>query len=63
MSNIFKDNEFLTFAFKVIVVHSATYFFFGLLMSNIFDYASIFQQEVIRDSSFGAKMLYINKLG
>jgi hypothetical protein len=40
---------FLTFALKVIVAHTATYFIFGIIMSNVFDYAEIFQREIIRD--------------
>jgi len=41
--------DFLYFAGKVIVVHTVTYFLFGLIMSNVFDYGRIFQQEIIRD--------------
>ena len=41
--------EFLIFAGKVVLIHTATYFVFGLIMSNVFDYGRIFQQEVIRD--------------
>lgn len=40
---------FLAFALKVIVAHMATYFIFGIIMSNVFDYAEIFQREIIRD--------------
>ena len=40
---------FLTFALKVIVAHTATYFIFGIIMSNVFDYGEIFQREIIRD--------------
>lgn len=40
---------FLIFAGKVIVVHTVTYFVFGLIMSNLFDYGRLFQQEIIRD--------------
>lgn len=41
--------EFLIFAGKVALVHTVTYFVFGLIMSNLFDYGRLFQQEVIRD--------------
>jgi len=41
--------EFLIFAGKVALVHTVTYFVFGLIMSNLFDYGRIFQQEIIRD--------------
>ncbi len=41
--------EFIPFATKVIVVHCLTYFVFGLIMSNLLNYAEIFQREVIRD--------------
>ncbi len=44
-----KIKEFILFAFKVIIAHSITYFIFGLIMSNIFDYGELFQQEIIRD--------------
>lgn len=40
---------FLIFAGKVALVHTLTYFVFGLIMSNLFDYGRLFQQEVIRD--------------
>lgn len=40
---------FFAFALKVIVAHMATYFIFGIIMSNVFDYAEIFQREIIRD--------------
>lgn len=41
--------EFLSFAGKVVLVQTVTYFIFGLLMSNLFNYGRLFQQEVIRD--------------
>ncbi|HAD06246.1 MAG TPA: hypothetical protein DCE76_03720 [Anaerolineaceae bacterium] len=41
--------DFFVFAGKVIVVHTVTYFLFGMIMSNVFDYGNIFQQEIIRD--------------
>lgn len=37
------------FALRVIVVHTLTYFIFGIIMSNAFDYGEIFQREIIRD--------------
>jgi hypothetical protein len=40
---------FLMFAIRVMIVHTITYFIFGLLMSNIFDYGEIFKREIIRD--------------
>ena len=40
---------FLAFALKVIVAHMATYFIFGIIMSNVFDYGEIFQRKIIRD--------------
>lgn len=46
---------FLIFAGKValgtlmFLVHTVTYFVFGLIMSNLFDYGRLFQQEIIRD--------------
>lgn len=44
-----RRKEFFTFTIKVIVTHSLTYFIFGLIMSNIFDYGRIFQQEIIKE--------------
>jgi hypothetical protein len=40
---------FLAFALRVIVAHMATYFIFGIFMSNVFDYGEIFKREIIRD--------------
>jgi hypothetical protein len=40
---------FLSFTLRVIIAHTATYFIFGILMSNVFDYAEIFKREIIRD--------------
>jgi hypothetical protein len=41
--------EFIQFAIKVILVHFLTYFFFGMVMSNLLNYERLFQQEIIRD--------------
>jgi len=41
--------HFTPFALKVIVVHTLTYFFFGLIMSNIFNYDELFRMEIIGD--------------
>lgn len=40
---------FLAFTLKVIVAHTLTYFIFGIIMSNVFDYGEVFKREVIRD--------------
>jgi hypothetical protein len=40
---------FIVFALRVIVVHTVTYFVFGIIMSNVFDYGEIFKREIIRD--------------
>jgi hypothetical protein len=40
---------FIAFALKVIVAHMTTYFIFGIIMSNVFDYGEIFKREIIRD--------------
>lgn len=40
---------FLVFALRVIIAHTLTYFVFGILMSNIFDYGEVFRREIIRD--------------
>lgn len=40
--------RFPGFAVRVIVLHMLTYFIFGILASNVFDYKEIFKQEVIR---------------
>jgi len=42
-------SEFLGFAGKVVLVQTITYFIFGLIMSNLFNYERLFQQEIIRD--------------
>ena len=44
-----RDKRFLAFAGKVVVVHTVTYFIFGLIMSNLFNYGRLFEQEIIRD--------------
>ena len=41
--------KILKFSFKSIIVHTFTYFVFGLIMSNLFDYEKIFQMEIIKD--------------
>jgi hypothetical protein len=40
---------FLMFSVRVMIAHTITYFLFGLIMSNVFDYGEIFKQEIIRD--------------
>jgi hypothetical protein len=40
---------FAGFAVRAMVVHTATYFFFGILMSHLLGYARVFQLEPIRD--------------
>ena len=40
---------FAAFVIRVIVAHTATYLIFGILMSNVFNYAEIFKREIIRD--------------
>jgi hypothetical protein len=37
------------FTLRVIIAHILTYFVFGIIMSNIFDYGEIFKREIIRD--------------
>lgn len=37
------------FAFRVIVAHTLTYFIYGIIMSQIFDYNAIFAREIIRE--------------
>jgi len=41
--------EFLGFALRVIITHTLTYFIFGMIMSNVFDYGEVFKREIIRD--------------
>ena len=41
--------SFFAFALRVIIAHMATYFLFGIIMSNVFDYAEVFKREIIRD--------------
>jgi hypothetical protein len=40
---------FLRFTWKVVVTHTLTYFIFGLIMSNLFHYERLFEQDIIRD--------------
>lgn len=40
---------FFGFALRVIIAHMLTYFVFGIIMSNVFDYGEVFQREIIRD--------------
>ena len=40
---------FTRFALRVIVAHTLTYFIYGIIMSNMFDYNAIFAREIIRD--------------
>jgi len=41
--------EFINFSIKSIVVHTLTYFIMGLVMSNVFNYGDLFQQDIIKD--------------
>ena len=41
--------SFSEFALRVIIVHMATYFILGIIMSNVFNYEEIFKREIIRD--------------
>jgi hypothetical protein len=49
MSTTNNWKTFFAFALRVIVVHMATYFIFGIIMSNVFEYGEIFKREIIRD--------------
>jgi hypothetical protein len=40
---------FLGFGLRVIVAHMLTYFVFGMIFSNVFNYGEIFKREIIRD--------------
>jgi hypothetical protein len=40
---------FPIFALRVVIAHTLTYFIFGMIMSNVFDYGEIFKREIIRD--------------
>src|SRR5512145_2902484 len=42
-------HTFMLFALRVIVAHTLTYFIYGIIMSQIFDYNAIFAREIIRD--------------
>lgn len=44
-----KWKAFWGFALRVIIAHTATYFVFGIIMSNVFNYGEVFQREIIRD--------------
>jgi hypothetical protein len=49
MDSLNRRATFPWFAFRVVVVHTLTYFVFGLIMSNLLDYGELFRREVIRD--------------
>ncbi len=49
MSTTNNWKAFLAFALRVIIVHTLTYFIFGIIMSNVFNYGEIFKLPVIRD--------------
>src|SRR5512146_1644086 len=40
---------FLGFALRIMVAHTLTYFIFGIVMSNLFHYGTLFTLPVIRD--------------
>jgi hypothetical protein len=40
---------FLRFTGRVVATHTLTYFIFGLIMSNVFHYGRLFQQDIIKD--------------
>ena len=40
---------FPAFALRVVIAHTLTYFIFGILMSNVFNYGEIFRMDIIRD--------------
>lgn len=42
-------HTFMMFVLRVIVAHTLTYFIYGIIMSQIFDYNAIFAREIIRD--------------
>ena len=44
-----KWKTFTMFALRVIIAHTLTYFIYGIIMSNVFDYNAIFAREIIRD--------------
>lgn len=39
---------FLPFVLRVIILHTTTYFLFGLLMSNLFNYKQLFSSEIFK---------------
>ncbi len=49
MSTQSNGKIFLSFALRVMIAHTVSYFIFGILMSNVFDYGEIFRREIIRD--------------
>jgi hypothetical protein len=44
-----KPMRFFSFSIKTMIIHTATYFAFGIIMSNVFNYKDIFNLPVIRD--------------
>lgn len=49
MNDAKNTHLFLNLALKSAIVHTLTYFIFGLVMSNLFDYKNLFASDVIRD--------------
>lgn len=49
MNNQAGIKTFLSFIYKVMVVHTLTYFMFGFIMSNLFNYKELFELDIIKD--------------
>ncbi len=56
--------NFFKFSLKAMLVHTITYFIFGIILSNIFDYQEIFEMEIIRDfmRSYDSPMIMLGPL-
>ena len=55
-----KPERFLPFAIRVIIVHTVTYFLFGIIMSNLLDYRDLFSSEVVNVymRPYGSSFIY-----
>ena len=56
--------NFIQFAIKVVVVHTVTYAAFGFVMSTVFGYQRVFEQEIVRDymRPFNSPFVYAGPL-
>jgi hypothetical protein len=49
MNSLSNKKEFFIFTGKVILTHTITYFIFGLIISKIMDYRTIFDLDIVKN--------------